>query len=116
MYVDTEPFCHAIRMQRYMAQDELIHKHTYTMKLFETNLTILFVLEDVVVATNKDLTTVHPLHQFKILLVDDNVTKEVDGVLLFDLRVMPLDHSLVHLFSRSERTKRTTILQLKLFP
>jgi hypothetical protein len=57
-----------------MAQNELIHEHTNPVELLKTNFAILFVLKDVVVATNKDLTTVHTLHQFKILLVDDNVT------------------------------------------
>jgi hypothetical protein len=100
MYVDTEPFCHAIRMQRDMAQDELIHEYTNTMDLLETNFTVLFVLEDVMIATDEDLTTVHPLHQLKILLVDDNIAEEVDSILLFDLGIMTFNHRFVHLFVR----------------
>ena len=116
MYVDTESFCHTIRMQRDMAQDELIHEHSNTMDLLEANAIVSIVSEDVVVATNKDLTTVHPLHQLEILLVDYNITQEVDSVLLLDLSVVTLDHSLVHFLVRGERTERTTISQLELFP
>jgi hypothetical protein len=58
VHIDLETFCHTVRVQRDMAQDELIHKHTNTMQLLETNFTILFIPKDVVVATNQDLATV----------------------------------------------------------
>ena len=116
MYVHTEPFCHTVRMQRNVAQNELIHKHTNTMNLLKANSTIIFVLEDVMVATDEDLTTVHPLHQLEILLVNDNITKEVDSILLLDFGIVTLDHGLVHLFSRSERPQRTAVFELELFP
>jgi hypothetical protein len=80
------------------------------MKLFETNIAVIVILEDVVVATNKDLTTIHPLYQLEILLVDYHITQEVDSVLLLDLRVVTLDHSLVHFLVRGERTERAAIL------
>ena len=92
-----------------MAHDELIHEHTNTVDLLETNFTIVFVLEDVVVATNEDLATVHTLYQFEILLVDYHVAKKVDSVLIFHFGIVAFNHGLVHLFCRGERTQRTAV-------
>jgi hypothetical protein len=89
-----------------VAKDELVHKHTNTMDLLETDIAVIVILEDVVVATDQTLLAVHPLYQFKIPLVDDNVTQEVDSILWTNDRVVPLDHSLVHLVSRGEWAQR----------
>ena len=116
VHVHTEPFCHTVRVQRDMAQNELIHKHTNTMNLLKANSTIVFVIEDIMVATNKDLTTIHPLNKLKILLVDDNVTEEVYSIASLNLGIVTFNHCFIHLFGRSEWTQRTAIGQFKLFP
>jgi hypothetical protein len=68
------------------------------------------------ITTYKDLTTVQAANQMQMLTIDNNITQEVDSIVLLDLSVVTLDHSLVHLIIRGERTERTTILQLELFP
>jgi hypothetical protein len=44
-----------------MAQNELIHKHTNTIKGLETSITIISIPEDIVIATNQTLLTVQTL-------------------------------------------------------
>jgi len=108
--VDLETFSHTVRMQWDMAQNELIHKHTNTMDLLEPSKIVLLVTEDIVVATDQDLTAVQPLDEMQILLVDNNIPKMVYCILRLDLCVPALDHSLIHFLRRGERTQRTTIL------
>jgi hypothetical protein len=116
MDVDLETFSYTVRVQWDMTQDELIHKHTNTMDLLEADISVLLVLEDVMVTTHQDLTTIQPAHQMQRLLVDNNVTKMIHSILRLDLRVPTLDHCLIHLLRRGERPQRTTIFALKLFP
>ena len=60
-------------------------------------LCILLHPEDVVVATDQDLPTIHAAQEFETLCPDGDVATEVDGVLLTHDGVMRLDHHLVAL-------------------
>ena len=61
--VDLEAMSDAVGMQRDVAQDELICEDSNAIQRIESDVTIVLVLEDVVVAANQTLLTVQPLDQ-----------------------------------------------------
>lgn len=62
-------------------------------------LCVLLHPEDVVIAADQDLPTIHPAEEFKALRLDGDIATEVDGVLLAHNGIVCLDHHFVSLRS-----------------
>ena len=116
MYVDLEAVCDTIWMQWDMTQDELIHEDTDTIQRIKSNITIVLILEDVMIATDKTLLAIQSLDMMQRLPIDDNITKMIHDIVRTNLSIPTVNHRLIHLFCRGEWAQRIPIGQLKLFP
>jgi hypothetical protein len=106
------PTAKTIGMNWDVSRDEPVEL-TKRVQVFETRVEVVLVLENIMVAQYKTLTSVHALNEREIATVDYYIAQKPNGVLLPNNAVVLVDQVLVVLLDRDEVTQLGTIITSK---